>query len=286
MSRYQRRLCGENLYHHIYAWGNDRHSIFMTEHHYKTYLKILETVSKKMEIDIIAYALMEWHIHLFIFDMRDNISKFMEELHGRYATFFNLDTGKVGHVFGERFKNKIVQPNNYGLWLSRYIHRQAVEAGIVTNPEDYPWTSYRQYIGIEPIKFIKPQIILEQFRGNTEDLKEAMENYRQFVTSVETDGKDWDDLKSHIIGNHRYVNEICRKLSVKIKRFVDTDQLLETIASDLNTTKNSLLNPVGIKERKLRHEAINILFKKYNLKINEIAKVLKISRFTVMRQLR
>lgn len=286
MSRYQTRISGENLYHHIYAWGNDRHSIFMTDQHYKTYLKILETVSKKMQIDIIAYALMEWHVHLFILDMRDNISKFMEELHGRYATFFNLDTGKVGHVFGERFKNKIVQPNNYGLWLSRYIHRQAVEAGIGTDPEDYPWTSYRQYVGIEPIKFIKPQIILEQFKGDTGNLKEAMENYRQFVSEVEMDGKDWDDFKSHIIGNYSYVNEICKKLNIRIKKYVDKDQLLKAIAGDLNTTQNSLLNPVGIQEKKLRNEAINILFKKYNLKIYEIAKLLKISRFTVMRHVR
>ncbi len=86
------RFCGENLYHHIYVWGNDRYPVFKFEHHYKSYLEFLKRFSKKFAIDVIAYALMEWHVHLFIFDRLNKISVFMENLHGEYAKYFNANT--------------------------------------------------------------------------------------------------------------------------------------------------------------------------------------------------
>ena len=58
-----------------------------------------------------------------------------------------LSNERTIHVFGNRFKNKVVDANSYGLWLSQYIHRQVVEAGLVSNPENYEWTSYHTYIG-------------------------------------------------------------------------------------------------------------------------------------------
>lgn len=59
------RLKGCELYHHIYNRGNDRHPIFKNPSDYKRYLKYLKEYSDVYGIDIIAYALMEWHIHLF-----------------------------------------------------------------------------------------------------------------------------------------------------------------------------------------------------------------------------
>jgi len=126
------RLRGAGLYHHIYNRGNDRHLLFKKDSDYERYLWYLKSYSNRYSIDIIAYALMEWHIHLFIFDRLGRISNFMNVLHGRYVNSFNRIYQRIGHGFAGRFKNKIVDVNNYGLWLSRYIHRQPVEARIVS----------------------------------------------------------------------------------------------------------------------------------------------------------
>ncbi len=71
------RLKGEDLYHHVYAWGNDRHPIFKQPCHYQQYLTYLEKYSQRFKVDIIAYALMQWHVHLFIHDQQNLISDFM-----------------------------------------------------------------------------------------------------------------------------------------------------------------------------------------------------------------
>ena len=157
------RICGGELYHHIYAWGNDRHPVFKDHYHYVHYLQLLKKYSREYRIDIIAYALMQWHVHFFIYDQDNNISIFMHHLHGDYAQFYNRETHRVGHVFGERFQNKIVLVNEHGTWLSRYINRQAVAAKIVSDPKDYPWTSYRIYVGLEKNEFLKHDVIIKQY---------------------------------------------------------------------------------------------------------------------------
>lgn len=285
MPKYPKRLCGEDLYHHLYAWGNDRNSIFIEPYHYEKYLQLLETLSFAHHIDVVAYALLQWHIHLFIFDKKNRISKFMEELHGQYALFFNRDTGKVGHVFGERYNNIIVQPNEYGLWLSRYIHRQAVEAGLVELPEEYPWTSYRQYTGLDPIKFIRPWIILEQFGDPVHNFKEVAKLYKGFVLGEDNANYEinWDDNKNPIIGSLDFITGVKKNMGIKAKSPFPRDEILRMVSEELGVASEWIIYPKGQEQKKIRRKAISILYKKHNLKISEIAKVLQLSRFTVMK---
>ncbi|MEO0216058.1 MAG: transposase [candidate division WOR-3 bacterium] len=277
------RFCGKNLYHHIYVWGNDRHPVFKMDGNYRYYLKLLADFSEKFSIDIIAYALMEWHIHLFIFDRLNKISLFMQNLHGEYAKYFNNVTGRVGHVFGERYNNKIIQPNLYGLWLSRYIHRQPVEAGLVLDPKDYPWTSYRQYIGLQKIEFIKPQVILHQFGTNN---RQRRKYYKEFVLEDKEDIIDWDKSQVLVVGDMNFVRKIKKTFNIKGKAIINKEELLLTICNDLGVTVDCILNPKDKIEREQRHKAIRMLAKEYNLKICEIANILGITRFAVMKVLR
>lgn len=284
MGRHPIRISGENLHHHIFAWGNDRHPVFRSAYHFQKYLDLLESESTKFNVEVIAYALMEWHIHLFIFDQMNKISEFMENLHGKYAIFFNKETGRVGHVFGERYNNIIVQPNIYALWLTRYIHRQAVEAGIVNNPIDYPWTSYRQYIGLEPIKFIKPQIILEQFGDFSKNFRGVTQNYKDFVVNEQGETQiDWDDTRTKIIGDLDYTRALTKRLQIIGKPTIAKEIVLKELSRKLNCTVDQLLTPKGIDEKRRRREAVNILAKEYEMKIIDIARLLKLSRFTVMK---
>jgi len=250
------RAHGTDIYHHVYAWGNDRHPVFKKPVHYQKYLLLLGKYSKAFEIDIIAYALMNWHVHLFIYDKLDTISDFVMKLHSEYAQYFNRTVNRVGHVFGERFNNKIVNANVYGMWLSRYIHRQAVEAGLVQNPVDYPWSSYRSYLGLEKSKFLKPSIILNQFG----DQKNLRQSYKEFVLSDNDGPVDWG------------------KRTFKLRAGED---LIEFIGRALEIERSILLHPQGTHERMMRHEVIKTLATKYGYQGAEIARTLRLSRMAV-----
>lgn len=273
------RLIGQGLYHHIYAWGNDRHPIFRADLHYKKYLRFLELFSKRYDIDVIAYALLEVHIHLFLCDLLGKLSLFMEELHGNYGQFYNKICKRVGHVFGERFNNKIVQPNNYGLWLSRYIHRQAVEAGIVNDPKDYPWTSYRVYIGLELKRFLKPEVILQQFG----DTPEVYSLYEKFTIGEDDGPINWRKSSQIIVGDNDFLK--------KVKPMIDNKKVASSIPEDLvnfastilTISPNTLLNPRGRIERQIRRQAFKLLADKYGYSATKIAKSFKVTPWTVLK---
>ncbi len=255
------RMRGENLYHHIYAWGNDRHPIFSEKKHYQKYLSLLSRYSSLFKIDTIAYALMEWHIHLFIFDRLNNVSDFMMKLHGDFAQYFNKDTKRVGHVFGERFNNKIVKPNIYGMWLSRYIHRQPVEASLVADPRDYPWTSYRIYLGLEKRRFLKPEIILDQFGTNND----RFQKYEEFVMSDNDGPVDW---------------------SQRVFKIRTGKDLIRIVSQEMGISPPLIANPQGVQARCLRYQAIRLLVNKYGYKGSQVAAAFGLTRAAVTKILK
>jgi putative transposase len=267
------RVSGSQLYHHIYAMGNDRHPIFKKNFHYYRYLKLLKEYAEFFRIEVIAYALMKWHVHLFIHDLNDTVSDFIMNLHGDYARFYNRTTSRVGHVFGERFNNRIVQPNNYGLWLSRYIHRQPVEAGLVKDPTEYAWTSYRVYLALEKNEFLKPAIILKQFG----DGAEAYANYKNFVLDDDDGPIDWQTAKQQIIGDDDFIKKLANDHDVELDDEVPEHNLEEIVKKTLGLDMNLLLRPKGKKARLLRHKVIAVLGFEYKFTKSEIARAFNMS---------
>lgn len=275
------RLSGKEIYHHIYAWGNNRQAIFFVDQHYVRYLDSLEKYSKDYRVDIVAYAMMQTHIHLFVYDPLGRVSEFMNSLHGEYAQYFNRMTGRVGHVFGERFNNKVVQANEYGLWLSRYIHRQAVEANLVTDPRYYPWTSYQIYLGDAPLGFLKPDVILEQF-GNEQ---ERINRYRKFVLGSANGPIDWDMKSAVVVGDDEFKQEVRERQIPAGQEDLSDKQILELITTCFKIKPRLLFAPNGWGEKRLRGKIIAYLVEEVGLKPPRVAQLCRISHITVYRAL-
>lgn len=209
------------------------------------------------------------------------ISEFMERLHRRYAIVFNKCYGRVGHVFGSRFKNSIVDADNYAIWLSRYIHRQAVEAGLAEKPEDYEWTSYQSYVGNVTKSVVKPDIVLSQFKNASNDSHIA---YEEFVNCNDDGPIDWREAKQgsrSIIGNMSYIEEASTKLGMINVLESSTEKALSYVCFCLSISIDELKCPKGRDQRILRHKAVGILSQEYSLGVRKIARALNMSPSTV-----
>jgi putative transposase len=273
------RLYGKDIYHHIYAWGNNRQAIFHNDQHYARYLDFLEKYAKDYRVDIIAYALMHTHIHLFVYDLEGRVSEFMNSLHGEYAQYFNRVAGRVGHVFGERFNNKVVQANRYGLWLSRYIHRQAVEAGLVHDPRGYQWTSYHDYLGENPLSFVKPDVILEQFGTTTERIS----RYVEFVSGGANGPVDWDAKSVTVVGDEDFHREIQTRESIEGCGNLCNAEILQLIAENFRVDPNLLSEAQGLTEKRLRRKIMTYLVKEIGVKSAKVAEICHVSRMAVLK---
>ncbi|MBN2087962.1 transposase, partial [candidate division KSB1 bacterium] len=65
---------------------------------------------------------------------------------------------------------------NQLLHLSRYIHLNPVKAGFVRKPEEWSYSSYREYVGSRNGSLPTAKIIMEQF-SDAEAYKEFVMDY-------------------------------------------------------------------------------------------------------------
>ena len=75
------------------------------------------------------------------------LSRIMTGLQSSFAQRFNRRHSRVGHFFQGRYKAFLVQEQRYFAALIRYIHMNPVKAGIVDEPQDFPWSSDRFFRG-------------------------------------------------------------------------------------------------------------------------------------------
>ncbi len=172
------RLQFEDAVYHVTGRCVHETSLFRDDDDRHRYLELLEQVGERAGIRTLAYALMTTHMHLVIQTPRANVSVAMQWLHGRYAARFNGRPDRRGHLFGGRFYSTIVDTDSYLLEVTRYVHLNPVRAGLVSYPEDYPWSSYRKYLGHDVETPVDPAVVLDIIAPAGSD---RFQEYRRFV---------------------------------------------------------------------------------------------------------
>jgi REP element-mobilizing transposase RayT len=155
-------------YYHLYNRGNNFQTIFFEQENYLYFLSLIRKYLTPEDVEVIAYCLMPNHYHLLVYLHSDDLSKCMQPLLLAYTKAINKRFNRVGALFQGRFKGKWIDRNAYLLHLSRYIHHNPVTAGLVSKPEDWEFSSYRDYIGIRAGTLPDPDIILSQFSSREE----------------------------------------------------------------------------------------------------------------------
>jgi putative transposase len=262
--------------YHITSRGNGKQKIFFKDNDRKVFLSLLWEVVEREKWVCYAYCLMDNHYHLLIETTRPNLSRGMRELNGVYAQKLNYIRNSVGHVFQSRYKSILVEKDNYLLELCRYIALNPVRAGIVENPEDWRWSSYRATLGIaKPPKYLNTSWVLKNF---DEDIEKSKQKYEKFV--LEGVGKEspWRELRGRIfLGSKKFIEKHEEKLSgkekeneiAKIERFANRPPL-EEIFKDVKT-----------KEK--RDKKIYKAYEEYRYSLKEIGDFFEIHYSTISR---
>ena len=142
----QLRVEYAGAFYHITSRGNERKRIFWADEDREEFKGILQRTKERYGYLLHAYVLMDNHYHLLMETPHANIKQAMQNINTSYTVYANRKHGRAGHLFQGRYKAFIVDKENYLLELSRYIHLNPVKAGMVEKPEDYLWSSYRDYI--------------------------------------------------------------------------------------------------------------------------------------------
>lgn len=99
-------------------------------------------------VKIIAYCLMPTHLHLVLKQVKnDGISIFMRRVLNSYAKYFNIKIERKGPLWESRFKNSALRTDEILLHVTRYIHLNPVTAYLTDCPNDWAFSSYKEFLG-------------------------------------------------------------------------------------------------------------------------------------------
>ncbi len=161
--------------YHVFNKSIAKFKIFPTRSYYKRFLELInyykvnplvkfsdykklkstnKIIDKNQQsiVEIIAFCLMPTHFHLVVYEKEEKmLSHFMRRLLDSYTRYFNKRTKRKGPLWVGRFKKVLVESDEQLLHLTRYVHLNPVSAGLVEKPEDWLYSSYREYIEDQPL---------------------------------------------------------------------------------------------------------------------------------------
>ena len=233
---------------HVMVQGINKEFIFEENQNKKKYLNLLFSNIKKFNVDIISDCVMDNHSHLvFHFKEIEEISKLMHIINTLYAKWYNDKYDRVGYVFRDRYKIEEIQDLHHLYSCIKYVHNNPVKAGIVENPLDYKYSSYRDYMYHNGIYNNK---LLEILGLNEADIDSIILN----PTEVSA-----NNINSEAQKRLEY--------NKKIQEFI-------------------IKNEIDVNSRKYNKEVILFLKNICNLKNIEISKIMNVNRKTIYRILK
>jgi putative transposase len=131
---------------HVVQRGNNRQAVFFDHSNYVSYLDLLFESAERYEVSVHAFVCMTNHVHMLLTPWDEaSASRTIQRLGAMYTARINLAYRRTGSLWEGRFKSSLVDSERYVLACYRYIELNPVRAGIVRQPSDYRWSSYRQH---------------------------------------------------------------------------------------------------------------------------------------------
>src|SRR6185369_3269792 len=162
MARKARVEVAGGLYH-VITRGNNRRQIFNSPTDHEKFLSLLAIQKRRLPFFLYAYCLMSNHVHLLIERQADAIGRIMHRVLTGYSQYYNRRYRRVGHLLQGRHKAILCQSDRYLARLIRYIHLNPVRAKMVDQPEEYPYSGHRSYLGLEPGFLVDVDPVLRHF---------------------------------------------------------------------------------------------------------------------------
>lgn len=193
---------------HITARGNEQRTTFTDDVDRIRFLELLERTVQRFGLRLFAYVLMSNHYHLLVERGQSTLSESMHWLNGTYAGWFNRRHDRTGHLFQGRFGGFLIDREAYFQEVLRYVVLNPVRAGMVRDPGDYRWSSYRATAGqCDAPEWLATDRALDAF-GPTE--RAARREYIRFVrAAIDARERLWDKATGQVyLGTESWLESV------------------------------------------------------------------------------
>lgn len=214
------RVVITNYPHHIIQRGHNRQIIFSSDDDYLYYLDNLSNWKDKLSCKVYSYCLMTNHVHLIIDpgEEENNLSKLMKRIAGRQTRLVNKVEKRTGSLWEGRYKSSPISTNEYLLACCRYVELNPVRAGMVNEPGEYRWSSYRAKVGqdIEEWLDFDPY-----YMGLAHTKKKRADKYAEWIKDSIPEGEllliRQSLQRGQLTGSARFVDEVEEKIKRRVE---------------------------------------------------------------------
>src|SRR6056297_189450 len=205
-----RRLKSETGIYHVVLRGINKQTVFEDTEDNEMFMLTLNQYKQKSGYKLLAYCLMGNHVHLLMKTEDESLGQCFKRIGASYVHWYNLKYYRVGHLFQDRYKSEVVETDDYLKAVIRYIHWNPLKAGIVKKLEDYSWSSYREYLGLNSEYHVDKDFVLTLFH---EDIAQAIVDFKAF-NEIETDDCCLDISERKRMSDEMAIRMIKKKFSV------------------------------------------------------------------------
>ena len=133
--------------HHLTQRGVRSMAVFRDDEDRQLYLQLLTEQACLHRLRFLSWCLMTNHMHLIVVPPRpETLARAVGEAHRRYTWQVNRREGVRGYLFQGRFFSCPLD-ESHGLAAIRYVERNPVRAGVVSQAWEYPWSSAAFRVG-------------------------------------------------------------------------------------------------------------------------------------------
>ena len=160
MPRRLHRYYGAGYLHFITTSCYQRRALLGKKQNRDLFLQVLERVRRRYHFAVVGYVVMPEHVHLLLSEPeRRNPSVVMQALKQSFARHLlhkvrsrDRRQGELwdaaleeGHIWQRRFYDFVVFTEHKRAEKLNYMHQNPVKRGLVLEPEQWPWSSFRHY---------------------------------------------------------------------------------------------------------------------------------------------
>lgn len=178
------RIDFPGAFHHVYGRGIEKRDIFLDDRDRQEFLRRVGINLKRWDVSCIAWAIMPNHFHLLVRSGKGNLPFYMRCLLTGYSMYFNERYERVGHLFQNRYKSRIILRDSHMRAAVRYIHLNPLRGKQVESMrglDRYPWTGHMQILWGGIAEWQDLPAMGEFFHGPDES--DWVRSYREFIES-------------------------------------------------------------------------------------------------------
>ena len=123
-----------------------RQPFFATPELFDRFVEALEDMRRRFQMCIYGYVVMPEHVHLLLSEPpQGSLADAMHYLKLSFAKRVRGLRLQTGSFWQKRYYDRNVRDYREFMVKPGYLHRNPVKRGLVKEPEDWRWSSYRHY---------------------------------------------------------------------------------------------------------------------------------------------